>query len=82
MMQNHLRTLPELFAQLGLNESPDEFVHRHAPLAPEVALEDAPFWNETQKSFLATELARDADWAILIDRLDTRLRAAPDLPTH
>jgi hypothetical protein len=82
MMQNHLRTLPELFAQLGLNESPDEFVHRHAPLAPEVALEDAPFWNEAQKSFLATELARDADWAILIDRLDTRLRAAPDLPTH
>ncbi|MFO1277516.1 MAG: DUF2789 family protein [Sphaerotilus natans] len=58
MMQNHLRTLPELFAQLGLDETPEEFVRRHAPLAPDVALEEAPFWNDAQKSFLATELAR------------------------
>ena len=80
MMQNHQRTLPELFAQLGLDETPDEFIRRHAPLPPSIALEEAPFWSEAQKSFIATELARDADWAILIDRLDTRLRDVPDLP--
>ncbi|MFM2345524.1 MAG: hypothetical protein RL654_277 [Pseudomonadota bacterium] len=82
MMHNPLRTLPELFAQLGLEASPDEFVRRHAPLPADVALEAAPFWNDAQKAFLATELARDADWAILIDRLDARLRDAPELRTR
>jgi len=82
MMQNPLRTLPELFDQLGLDESPDEFIRRHAPLSADVVLEEAPFWNEAQKSFLSTELARDADWALPIDRLDARLRDTPVLPAH
>ncbi len=70
--------LDELFRQLGLSAdaaSIDRFVLRHRPLPGHLALSDAPFWTSSQATFLCEEIARDADWAELIDRLDAMLRA-------
>lgn len=70
--------LTELFLQLGLPRDADAidgFIARHRPLAARVALADAPFWTPSQSAFLREEIARDADWAELIDRLSVMLRA-------
>jgi hypothetical protein len=74
-LQHH--GLPELFAQLGLpadDRARQAFIHSHAPLADEIALEDAPFWSPGQADLLREKLLEDADWAIAIDRLDVALR--------
>jgi hypothetical protein len=82
-MQAHVHPLRELFAQLGLPESGDsirQFIHSHAPLAPEVDLTEAPFWSDHQKAFLREALRADADWSQVVDSLDTLLRDAPLAP--
>ena len=53
----------------------DAFIRSHAPLAEDVRLAEAPFWNSAQAAFLREELAEDADWAELVDQLDAALRA-------
>ncbi|MBP9712722.1 MAG: DUF2789 domain-containing protein [Sterolibacterium sp.] len=66
-----------LFAQLGLPSEPagiEGFIARHRPLADDIAIYRAPFWNASQKTFLIEELIRDADWALVIDELNYRLR--------
>ncbi|MGP4842896.1 DUF2789 domain-containing protein [Marinobacter sp. 1Y8] len=70
-------TLPTLFEQLGLpsdTQSVDDFIASHAPLAPEIALADASFWNSAQAGFLHQGIDDDSDWAEVIDELDARLR--------
>ncbi len=77
-MEPPVHALKDLFAQLGLPddaESIASFIRTHAPLAERVKLADAPFWTSAQASFLREELAEDADWAELVDQLDTALRA-------
>ena len=67
----------ELFAQLGLpSDTPSiqAFIARHAPLADDVRLEEAPFWSPAQAQLLREERNEDADWAILVDRLNLALR--------
>ena len=79
-MERPIHTLSDLFRQLGLPEQPadiEQFIHRHRPLAPEVALADAPFWQPDQAQFLREEIAEDADWAELVDLLSALLRVAP-----
>jgi hypothetical protein len=64
---------------MGLNSSPEaikEFIFLHSPLEASIALHDAPFWNTHQQEFLKVELLNDADWAEVIDLLDSQLRAA------
>ncbi len=76
-MEMHVHSVSHLFAQLGLpadDASINQFVALHAPLASEVSLPEAPFWSRTQADFLANELARDADWAEVVDQLDAMLR--------
>ncbi len=66
-----------LFAQLGLPSEPEgieNFISCHRPLADDIAIYRAPFWNASQKTFLIEELIRDADWALVIDELNHRLR--------
>ena len=46
----------------------------HTPLADDVALADAPFWNAAQAAFLREELLEDADWAEVVDQLNLALR--------
>ncbi|MEW6693366.1 MAG: DUF2789 domain-containing protein [Pseudomonadota bacterium] len=76
-MESPFHRLSDLFAQLGLptdEASMRAFIARHAPLAPEVALADAPWWTPAQARFLREALCQDADWAEPVEQLDALLR--------
>ncbi|MGM0516153.1 MAG: DUF2789 domain-containing protein [Pseudomonadota bacterium] len=76
-MQPPFHPLSELFDQLGLpsdEQAIEAFIERHRPLPSDVALAEAPFWNDSQRRFLTESLADDADWAESVDCLDARLR--------
>ncbi len=72
---NH--TFSTLFEQLGLpsdKQSIEDFIAKHSPLPSEIALQDAPFWSESQSHFLEEGLEDDSDWAEIIDELDALMR--------
>jgi len=73
--------MTELFAQLGLPNSPDEvrrFIAQHQPLPNELSLYEADFWTPSQAAFLKQQWkADDGDWALLVDELNARLREHP-----
>jgi hypothetical protein len=76
-MENAHHRFNELFAQLGLANDKDAihaFLADHAPLAAEIRLSDAPFWNAAQAELLCKSRLDDADWAELVDQLDAALR--------
>ena len=65
-----------LFSQLGLPNSEgeiDAFIASHE-IADTTLLQDAPFWDEGQRHFIAESLAEDGAWSEVIDELDVRLR--------
>jgi hypothetical protein len=49
---------------------------RHSPLHPSIRLESAPFWSEAQSALLRDEILLDADWAEVVDQLNTALRGS------
>lgn len=66
-----------LFEQLGMpsdSKSIEEFIAKHSPLPGDIALQDAPFWSESQSHFLEEGLEEDSDWAEIIDELDALMR--------
>lgn len=70
--------LPALFAQLGLphdTASIDRFIEAHRPLPLTVRLHEAAFWSPAQAAALREMLRDDSDWAVVVDNLNTRLRA-------
>lgn len=72
---NH--NLSTLFKQLGLpaeQNDIDAFIARYSPLPSDIALQDAPFWSESQSQFLEEGLEDDSDWAEVIDELDALFR--------
>lgn len=76
-MDTSKHTLSTLFEQLGLaadEKSIEDFVTKYSPLPGEIALQDAPFWSESQSHFLEEGLEDDSDWAEVIDELDARMR--------
>lgn len=76
-METPVHAFKDLFEQLGLPsdaEAIKRFIEANRPLAPELKLVDAPFWNAGQASFISEELLRDADWAEIVDQLDAALR--------
>lgn len=76
-MDSHHHDLEALFAQLGLDASPEAietFVRLHRPLADSMKLADAPFWTPAQATFLRETVRLDADWALVVDSLDAMLR--------
>jgi len=76
-MDTSKHSLSTLFEQLGLasdDKSIADFVARHSPLPREIALQDAPFWSESQSHFLEEGLEEDSDWAEIIDELDAMMR--------
>jgi hypothetical protein len=76
-MESNLHSMTNLFVQLGLPSSPAEiqaFIELNRPLATHVVLYEAPFWTASQASFLREEIQLDADWAGIIDKLDSGLR--------
>lgn len=76
-MDTSKHTLTALFEQLGMpsdQASIDNFIERHSPLPAEIALQDAPFWSDSQSNFLEEGLEDDSDWAETIDELDVLMR--------
>lgn len=76
-METSPHTMSTLFAQLGLPAEPaaiEKFIGTHRPLDNEIALYRAPFWTTSQRDFLKEEIIEDADWALVIDELNSRLR--------
>ncbi len=75
-------SLAELFAQLGLPDSPADirqFIGQHRPLPLTLNLSEAPFWSASQKAFLREHWqADDGDWALKIDELNALLREHPE----
>lgn len=70
--------MTNLFLQLGLDASAEAiaaFIQAHQ-LPTDVALVDAPYWNDGQRQFLAEQLKSDADWAIIVDELSEALHEA------
>lgn len=69
--------MAELFDQLGLPSSNADiqvFIAEHRTLNPQLILCDAPFWTPAQAKFLREQIKVDADWAVIIDKLDVSLR--------
>ena len=65
-MEAPIQQFSEPFKQLGLPDDAlgiDQFITSHSPLKGDVKLVDAPFWNESQRSFLRDSILEDADWA-------------------
>ena len=77
VMHKPVYTLNSLFAQLGLESSDqaiDRFIASHPPIPDTVLLHEASCWNEAQSAMLREAISCDADWAEVVDQLDTRLR--------
>lgn len=75
-MNAQMHTMSNLFAQLGLpadETAIEDFIARHRPLDNDIALYRAPFWSASQRAFLKEEIIEDADWAGVIDELNSRL---------
>ncbi|MFO1336883.1 MAG: DUF2789 domain-containing protein [Burkholderiaceae bacterium] len=77
-MDEHHHTLQDLFAQLGLDDTPAgirRFIRAHGPLGDDVKLSDASFWSPSQAALLREKLKEDADWSNAVDTLNTMLRS-------
>lgn len=75
-MGKQFHTLSDLFTQLGLPDdsaSIDDFIASHCPMPATQYVEQLPAWSESQSDFLREARAEDADWAELVDLLDTML---------
>lgn len=60
-----------LFDQLGLDSEPQaiaRFISQNK-LPEGTPIYEAEFWDESQRKFLKTSLAQDAEWAIQVDAL-------------
>lgn len=70
-------TMTNLFLQLGLDESEQgiaDFIKTNQ-LPAEVALGDAPYWNDAQRQFLVEQLKADAPWAMVVDQFSEALHS-------
>ena len=75
-MENSIHRLGDLFKQLGLADdiaSIERFIRTHRPLSNATPVADAPFWTASQAQFLREEIAKDGDWAELVDILGSLL---------
>ena len=77
-MERHIHSMSNLFAQLG-QPSDDaaiaQFIKMHGSLASSVPLHEAPFWSPAQTDFLREAVLNDADWAEVVEALNTELHA-------
>jgi hypothetical protein len=70
-------TLQDLFAKLGLPNSPDAidaFIEQHRPLPQAEPLASASFWTAEQAAFLQQARQASSDWAEVVDELNCLLR--------
>ncbi len=76
-MNTEFHYLEDLFAQLNLpnnKEEVEKFIKEHSPLATDMQLEAASFWNSSQKAFIEEAKQADSDWTEVVDHLDAALR--------
>ncbi|MFT7524950.1 MAG: hypothetical protein ACI9LY_000082 [Arenicella sp.] len=67
----------DLFDQLGLSSADTDiqkFIEKYRTLSAQIILSDATFWTPMQAKFLAEQINLDADWAGIVDELDSSLR--------
>ena len=75
-MDTSSHTMEGLFMQLGLNSSKEaiaEFISTHR-VSENEALERASFWSLAQAQFIRECWNNDADWAEIVDQLNSQLR--------
>jgi hypothetical protein len=75
-MEYSIHRLCDLFRQLGLRDDVaaiERFIATHRPLPNQIHVADAPFWTPSQARFLREEIAKDGDWAELVDILGALL---------
>ena len=76
-MDPSVHNLSSLFQQLGLDGSDEgiqSFLDDFSPLPSNVTLYKANFWTTAQAAFLKEAIDEDADWAEVVDQLDSMLR--------
>lgn len=76
-MESPDHSLVSLFEQLGLDtsaEAIEDFIVKHKPVARQTQLHQANFWSRSQAAFLRQAIEEDADWANVVDHLDSMLR--------
>lgn len=74
-MMKPVHPMQSLFEQLGLLSSTqdiDLFITEHM-LMDSMKLHEADFWSPAQAQFLKEGVSVDADWAEVIDELNSRL---------
>ena len=70
-------TLNDLFKQLGLDHSDEAiafFIDTHGPIDEDMAMADWPCWSPSQAEFLRQAILDDADWSVVVDDLNERMR--------
>lgn len=68
--------MSKLFSQLGMandTASINGFVDANAPMSGDVQLHEAAFWSASQAAFLHDALLDDAEWAVIVDELNSDL---------
>jgi len=76
-METPIHSLTSLFDQLGLvstDQAIETFIDEHQSLQGNIELHEADFWSASQALFLKEKKYEDADWADIVDQLDTLLR--------
>jgi hypothetical protein len=75
-MDTSVHNMNTLFAQLGLDNTRSGIYHfvKSHKIQDDLTIDEAPFWNASQASFLLDSLQEDGDWSEIIDQLDAMLR--------
>jgi hypothetical protein len=77
-MERQSHDMHSLFAQLGEASDDDaiaRFIAAHGPLDGGVQLHEALFWSAAQAGFLREAMQDDAEWAAIVDALNSELHA-------
>ncbi len=75
-MDTSAHNMNTLFEQLGLDGTRSgiyHFVKEHR-IPDDMTIDEASFWNDSQRSFLRDSLENDAEWCEVVDQLDAMLR--------
>lgn len=77
-MERSEYNMSNLFSQLGQSNdeaSIERFLETHGPLPSAMALHEAAFWTPAQACFLREAILEDAEWAEIVDELNSELHA-------
>lgn len=77
-MERLVRNMRSLFAQLGQacdEDAIQQFIEANSPLGGETLLHEAAFWSPMQANFLREAILDDAEWAEIVEALNSELHA-------